>query len=842
MLRKIHPCFVACLVSSGIIAYLPSLGFAEPAEGWRSYEVYQPTVTRHAVIDATTHSHKYNHCPTIAWFQDRWICLWGSHEPQIEHAAGQRMVFSTSRDGLSWTPIERLFSNPKHCENPVLYPEGKGHQWQPNLGLVDGELWCLWNQGGSLHDFRSADGTRSTEDLRGLYFSRLSKSDGKWVNRRLTWDGQNYPVVDGKQFNMASTQNLCRLRSGRVLAPVSLYGGGKRAQDAPEGVTSWWGVEKINSVVYTDDLGKTWHLSPGCQTPGFSWIQWEPTVWEQSDGAVMMFARHNNNWGLGHPKPTSGQFLLWSISRDGGETWSPHRYVPMESVCSRMQVAPLDGRGVWAPVGSKDDFTGRRFAMVHNDAPGGVYRWTMARRNLALFFTRGNGFDFVAGNNFSAHQPRVCYPQMWRHDDTLAITYTTSEPHARSVYVALVSPLPEANRYYLFPRYNDVPDRTRPVRDGNAWVFNQAQPITMREPVDPGADGLSFAAWVRDRGTGTILDTRGNNGGFNIMLASRQPQEKTSPRVRHPAVCLGTKPHVFGPTVDLSPEGEWHYIGLTADARTGEAVFYVDGQTETVHFDTPLPRSLEGVTVHIGAKSLPSSNVSGLTGDVRFAALYAGPCLSAEQHRWFYNRHVEELGRSKLNADVKPKDKPLMWMDPTDEAQFNRDFVLPPSTVRGGSEVAEFDGRPVLRLRDHASVGVDLDENHRERGDRVFLRFRFRIEQGDEHTLCTVGDFNQPARLIARDGQVFLCTAESETPCGQVNPDGWTSVFIETCGDVTRARVGERSDIETVEVCHKPEATWVYLGEGFPKYNDFPGTRWVIDVESVQTRVESGVQ
>ena len=296
----------------GLAFVLAAQSFAAPAAPWRTYEVYQPTITRHAVIDARTHKHKYNHCPTLAWFQDRWFCLWGSHVPQIEHAPGQRMVFSTSRDGRTWTPIERLFSNPKHCENPVLYPKGKGHQWQPNCGVVDGELWVLWNQGGSAHDFRGPDGKRSP-DLRGLHFSRLSRSDGKWINRRLDWGGRNFPLVDGKMFFTATTQNLCRLRSGRVLAPMSLYGGRKPAKDAPDKATQWWGMEKINTVIYTDDLGKTWNMSPGCQTPGYTWIQWEPTVWEQPDGSVMMFARNNTNWGLGIDRPTSGQYLLWSI-------------------------------------------------------------------------------------------------------------------------------------------------------------------------------------------------------------------------------------------------------------------------------------------------------------------------------------------------------------------------------------------------------------------------------------------------------------------------------------------------------------------------------------------------
>jgi hypothetical protein len=177
-----------------------------------------------------------------------------------------------------------------------------------------------------------------------------------------------------------------------------------------------------------------------------------------------------------------------------------------------------------------------------------------------------------------------------------------------------------------------------------------------------------------------------------------------------------------------------------------------------------------------------------------------------------------------------------MWMDPADEAAFARDFVVPTAEPRGGSEVVTVEGRRVLRLRDHGSVGVDLDENDRSRGDPVALRFRFRIERGHQHTLCTVGDFNQPARLIVRDGRVLLCTAKAETACGRVASEGWTTVSVETHGHVTRARVGEGSPVEAQ---HRPEATWVYLGEAFPKYHDFPGTRLLIDVESVATRVES---
>jgi hypothetical protein len=74
-----------------------------------------------------------------------------------------------------------------------------------------------------------------------------------------------------------------------------------------------------------------------------------------------------------------------------------------------------------------------------------------------------------------------------------------------------------------------------------------------------------------------------------------------------------------------------------------------------------------------------------------------------------------------------------------------------------------------------------------------------------------------------------------ESACGMVNPAGWTSVSLETWRDRTRASVG---DGEMVEIEHQPVATWAYLGEGFLGYGKYPGTRFLVDIDSVSTRVE----
>ena len=788
------------------------------AAEWRTYEIYQPTVTRHDVIAAAEHPHKYNHCAAIAWFQDRWFCLWGSNTHPDEHAPGQRIVVSTSRDGRTWSPIEQPFSDTKHAENPVAYPVGKGHQWQPNLGVVNGELWAVWNQGGSAHDFRTPKG--KTEDLRGLYFSRLKTSTGRWSNRRLLWDGQALPSVDGQQWHIASTQDLCQLRSGRVLAPVTLYAVRGRAADAPPQAEGWWATEKRNAVIYTDDLGRSWRLSGTTATPGFSWIQWEPTVWQRADGALMMFSRNNTQRERGHSAPTSAEYLLWSASRDAGQTWTAQQYVPIESVCSRMHAAPLDDR---------------RYVMVHNDAPGGVLNWSQARRNLALFFNRSGALDFVAGNTITDCEPDGAYPQMWRHGDTLAVCYTQGNSSPRSIRVALVSPLPAADRYYVFPRANDLSPPARPDRVGKHLAFQGGQRLATRQAVTPGPKGFSFGAWIQPERGCVVFDARNDAApqrGFSIALGGNS---KGIRNTLYPQLSLPLKPHVFAGDLPLPRDGQWHYLGLTVNVQSSAAVFYVDGKACTVRLPAISAAILQGGTAHIGDKRLPKSQLAAMEGRIRLLALYGDNLLSAREHAWLYNQAAAELGRPVISAATAPEATPLVWLDPADESSSTRDFVWPDATPKGGSDVAQIDGRAVLRLRDQGSAGLDLDQNDRQRGDRVSIAFRFRIESGERQTLCTVGDFNQPARLLARNGQVFLRAGTVERLCGPIDVSGWTAVSLETWGDRTQARVGEGAP---VEVLHKPLAAWAYLGEAFPEYGRYPGTRTLIDVGSLRTRVD----
>ena len=135
---------------------------------------------------------------------------------------------------------------------------------------------------------------------------------------------------------------------------------------------------KRDTVLYTDDDGKTWHLSPGTTIAELPWACWEPTVWETDDGLVHMI-RRNNNWiDVSKGGDPATRMMTHSISRDQGRTWTPYRFVPVETISSRAHVLPS---------------AGGRFIMVMNDWRKG--RFPMDRQNGAIWFNRGGGFDFA---------------------------------------------------------------------------------------------------------------------------------------------------------------------------------------------------------------------------------------------------------------------------------------------------------------------------------------------------------------------------------------------------------------------------------------------------------------
>ena len=733
------------------------------------------------MLDGARQELKYSHDATIAWFRDRWICLWNANSIGLESQPGQRIYMSTSRDGRTWSAAELAFANPARSTNPVPCP--KGCQWQPNLIVVRERLWAVWSQ-------------ISRDEHFGCYVSRLDRPEGRWANRRLLWDGEPNPTALGRRWRLLPTQNPIRLRSGRILAPLNMLG--PRAQDAPERLKGWSGIEKRNSVLYTDDEGLTWHVSPGTVQPERTWAQWEPTVWELADGTVMMVARSNH--AVGRP----AEALTWSRSVDQGATWEPCRAVPIETAVARMHVVPAGGD---------------RFLMVHNDWHESQF--VQSRYNLALFFTRGAGVDFVAGPGITAIEPMVTYPQAWLRGNGLAVAYTLGG-HPSSIRVAHVSPLPDPGRYFLFPRTN-VPPRPAPRRVGGALVFDGRQHVATRRVVETGRDQFSAGAWVRHESGVVLLDTRGGRPAGGFAWGMKQ----------------GARPllFLFTPERDIMPKlrlesGVWTYLGITVDARQAQATFYVDDRHETVRFAGPPPHPLRGDTGHIGDRRSTRSSLYGLVGRLRHMALYPDARLGPREHAWLHNQFAPQVSRPLLGPAASPTAQPSLWLDPADEAAFRRDFALP-AAPEHRVECVQDQGRAALRFTGDASAGVDLDANQRSRGDRVEFSFRCRIDRAAACTLCTVGDANHPARLVADAGRLWLRSAGQSEAVAPAPAGRWLDVLVATAGQETRVSV----DCRSATVTHSPMATWLYIGEGYPRRPSASAGQFLVPVASVCSRV-----
>ena len=66
----------------------------------------------HATVFAPTAAEGgFNHHAQLAWFDDRFYGMWSNH-PLAEDGPGQRVLFSTSEDGRTWTEAQELFPPP----------------------------------------------------------------------------------------------------------------------------------------------------------------------------------------------------------------------------------------------------------------------------------------------------------------------------------------------------------------------------------------------------------------------------------------------------------------------------------------------------------------------------------------------------------------------------------------------------------------------------------------------------------------------------------------------------------------------------------------------------------
>lgn len=351
-----------------------------------------------------------HHDQTITWFQYRWIAQYDDHV--VPRGVPQYIHQINSFDFKNWTSPIRVYSDSAGSVNPMPYYD---EQWQPCFVKVKNELWSIW----------------SVTGLKEVYFSRLYEPGGKWQNEIIPM--QNLFISNGGLV----------LSNGWVAVPVtkipSISEKGRSTKVLPED-----GEVNSDHFIYTADHGKTWQLSTGTRAHRGS--TWEATIWEPRRGEVWMIARNIGTEEKVQRTPMT-EAAGYNYSLDFGKTWAhdKRQVIPMELSNSRPHAVNF----------------GERNIMAHNDyyTPS-LLHWEH-RYNIALYFNRGRGVNFVAGPVIDTMMSE--YPQIFIHEDQAIVIYSAREHYPatapksskelkdRYVKVARLE-LPGPDKYYIFAR------------------------------------------------------------------------------------------------------------------------------------------------------------------------------------------------------------------------------------------------------------------------------------------------------------------------------------------------------------------------------------------------------
>jgi len=299
-------------------------------------------------------------------------------------------------NGYSWGEEETLFKLPKE-------PGG----WGGLESLVDrdGEIHLFFLNDAKTGIIRTGEEQRVSMSQRRLDIWHVKSEGGgkKWQPPKCIWQGYT-----------GALNSVIQLRNGRILLPFS-YLTTRTWGNRGEGLDAFTFRGKFNcTLVYSDDSGDTWHLSPAelrVATPDIiaAYGAVEPVVLELKDGRVWMlirtqlgrfyesFSKDGAVWSV--PQPTS---LLSSDSPAGLVRLGDGRIVLFWNNCLRFPYAH-GGRHVLHAAISEDE--GRtwhgvrevaRDPLYHEPPPprgdhGTAYPFPMLAKDGKVIFTTGQG-------------------------------------------------------------------------------------------------------------------------------------------------------------------------------------------------------------------------------------------------------------------------------------------------------------------------------------------------------------------------------------------------------------------------------------------------------------------
>ncbi|MCY2973249.1 MAG: hypothetical protein NTW52_01135 [Planctomycetota bacterium] len=412
------------------------------------------------------------------------------------------------------------------------------------------------------------------------------------------------------------------------------------------------------------------------------------------------------------------------------------------------------------------------------------------------------------------------YPQMWREGNKLLVSYTLGVALS-GIKVAHIEPLPEPDRYYIFPRSRATPDSACPKATGHSMRFFQNQSFVSKAVPKLGAKGFSAVAWLRSDIHGSILDTfdASKTNGFNLGIINGRASFQAPGKER------------VQPDHEWTRYANWTLLGVTFDIQNHEVRFFADGMQVS---QRPLP-SLGASVANGNCATIcgPANSNPGMLGEIRYFAHIPSP-MNSDEHRSFYNSFARDRNLSENSGPAAPMATPVLEFDPAQPERLAQQFNFPSDIKAGQVESVFSENRRVLRFYCEISAGLDLDHHSRSRGDKVSVRFRFKHLAGTRYVIGTIGDSRVPVRLVNEEGTIYLCGQNTRETCGPLVP-GWNTISIETLGETTTASLNGAA---AKQATHQPKGTWIYLGQGYRQGTYPVDSLFEIDVSSVSTNVQ----
>lgn len=300
---------------------------------------------RHVLIFAATEdTGGYNHHAQIIEHNGTFCALW-SNNRYFEDAPGQRVLYSTSEDGLEWTSFAEAFPSP----GPFLKKEEVG-MLLTTLGWaqVDGKLYAMAKLT-AMDGFRNPDGTLFSEkkdrsrniiyDKRIYYgvLARELKEDGTWGSifvvqgKAPASDEIDFPIVSrdecisgdafkallnaSKEYTYPWGNKLPKNSTPSLLCEPSTY---RLDEDT---LVTLFRDQRYSHRLFvssSEDGGETWSAAYPTNIPD------SPSYTKAlrlDDGTVVMVGNQNaEEKNFDQPKPAHMKRdpLVLSVSKDGG--------------------------------------------------------------------------------------------------------------------------------------------------------------------------------------------------------------------------------------------------------------------------------------------------------------------------------------------------------------------------------------------------------------------------------------------------------------------------------------------------------------------------------------------